>query len=122
MAQSVTLYNLLISCPGDVKDEVALVESAVDEFNELYADPLGITIKTRHWEKSSYAQSGGKPQVLLNEQFVNKCDAAVAIFWTRFGSPQMNIVREQKKKLKLCCNPENRYLCISLINLFRHQK
>ena len=30
---------------------------------------------------------GGKPQALLNEQFVNKCDAAVAIFWTRFGSP-----------------------------------
>ncbi len=87
MAQSVTLYNLLISCPGDVKDEVALVESAVDEFNELYADPLEITIKTRYWGKSSYAQSGGKPQVLLNAQFVNKCDAAVAIFWTRFGSP-----------------------------------
>jgi len=87
MAQNVTLYNLLISCPGDVKDEVALIESAVDEFNELYADPLGITIKTRHWSKSSYAQSGGKPQGLLNEQFVKKCDAAVAIFWTKFGSP-----------------------------------
>lgn len=87
MAQSVTLYNLLISCPGDVKNEVALIESAVDEFNELYADPLGITIKTRHWSKSSYAQSGGKPQALLNEQFINKCDAAVAIFWTKFGSP-----------------------------------
>lgn len=87
MAQNVTLYNLLISCPGDVENEVALVESAVNEFNELYADPLGITIKTRHWSKSSYAQSGGTPQALLNEQFVNKCDAAVAIFWTRFGSP-----------------------------------
>ena len=87
MSQNVTLYNLLISCPGDVKDEVILIESAVDEFNELYADPLGITIKTRHWSKSSYAQSGGKPQALLNEQFVNKCDAAIAIFWTKFGSP-----------------------------------
>ena len=87
MAQSVTLYNLLISCPGDVRDEVTLIEAAVDEFNELYADPLGITIKTRHWSKSSYAQSGGKPQALLNEQFINKCDAAVAIFWTKFGSP-----------------------------------
>lgn len=87
MAQNVTLYNLLVSCPGDIKDEVALIESAVDEFNELYADPLGITIRTRHWSKSSYAQSGGKPQALLNEQFVNRCDAAVAIFWTRFGSP-----------------------------------
>lgn len=87
MAQNVTLYNLLISCPSDVKAEVVLIETAVDEFNELYADPLGITIKTRHWSKSSYAQSGGKPQALLNEQFVNKCDAAVAIFWTKFGSP-----------------------------------
>ena len=87
MSQKVTLYNLLISCPGDVKEEIILIETAVDEFNELYAEPLGITIKTRHWSKSSYAQSGGKPQALLNEQFVNKCDAAVAIFWTRFGSP-----------------------------------
>ncbi len=87
MAQNVTLYNLLISCPSDVTEEVKLIESAVDEFNELYAEPLGITIKARHWSKSSYAQSGGKPQVLLNEQFVNKCDAAVAIFWTKFGSP-----------------------------------
>lgn len=87
MAQNVTLYNLLISCPGDVKDEVGLIETTVDEFNELYAETLGITIKTRHWSKSSYAQSGGKPQPLLNEQFVSKCDAAVAIFWTKFGSP-----------------------------------
>lgn len=87
MPQSVTLYNLLISCPGDVKYEVKIIESSVEEFNELYAEPLGITIKTRHWSKSSYAQSGGKPQALLNEQFVDKCDAAVAIFWTKFGSP-----------------------------------
>ena len=35
MAQNVTLYNLLISCPGDIKEEVALIESAVEEFNEL---------------------------------------------------------------------------------------
>ena len=51
MAQNVTLYNLLISCPGDIKEEVTLIESAVDEFNELYAETLGITIKTRHWSK-----------------------------------------------------------------------
>lgn len=87
MAQNVTLYNLLISCPGDIKVEVDLIETAVKEFNELYAEPLGITIKTNYWRKSSYAQSGGKPQELLNKQFINKCDAAVAIFWTRFGTP-----------------------------------
>lgn len=87
MAQNVTLYNLLISCPGDIKNEVDLIDSAVNEFNELFAEPLGITIKTRYWNKSSYAQSGGKPQKLLNKQFADNCDAAVAIFWTRFGTP-----------------------------------
>lgn len=87
MPQNVTLYTLLISCPGDVKEEISIIQSAVDEFNELYAEPLGITIQTKYWGKSSFAQSGGKPQALLNEQFVNKCDAAVAIFWTKFGSP-----------------------------------
>ncbi len=45
MAQNVTLYNLLISCPGDIKKEVTLIEAAVDEFNELYAENLGITIR-----------------------------------------------------------------------------
>ena len=63
-------YTDLISCPGDIKEEVTLIEAAVGEFNELYAETLGITIKTRHWSKSSYAQAGGKPQALLNEQFV----------------------------------------------------
>ena len=36
--------NLLISCPGDIGSEVSLIEEAVDEFNELFAEPLGITI------------------------------------------------------------------------------
>ena len=87
MPQNITLYNLLISCPGDVKKEIEIIKSAVEDFNQLYSESLGITIQTKHWSKNSYAQSGGKPQSLLNEQFVNKCDAAVAIFWTRFGTP-----------------------------------
>lgn len=87
MSKNVTMYDLLISCPGDIKDEISIIEDAVDKFNQQYAEPLEISIRTRHWSKSSYAQSGGKPQSLLNDQFVNDCDAAVAIFWTRFGTP-----------------------------------
>lgn len=87
MPQDVTLYKLLISCPGDVKDEIKIINEVVGEFNDMFSDTLGITILPKHWSKSSYPQSGGKPQALLNDQFVNGCDAAVAIFWTRFGSP-----------------------------------
>lgn len=87
MPKSVTRYDLLISCPGDITTEIQLINQAVDDFNERFSDALGISIRTRHWRKSSYAQSGSKPQKLLNKQFVEDCDAAVAILWTRFGTP-----------------------------------
>ena len=87
MPKSVIQYDLLISCPGDIKDEVNCIKEVVDQFNATFADSLGISIRTKHWSKNSYPQSGGKPQALLNEQFVNDCDAAIAIMWTRFGTP-----------------------------------
>lgn len=87
MPRNVIQYDLLISCPGDIKEELSLVTRAVDEFNNLFSDALGLSIRPKHWKTNSYAQSGGKPQELLNEQFVNDCDAAVALFWTRFGTP-----------------------------------
>ena len=87
MPQNVTQYDLLISCPGDVKKEVNIIKDAIEQFNELYSDSLNISIRPRYWKASSFPQSGGHAQNLLNNQFVNDCDAAVAIFWTRFGSP-----------------------------------
>ncbi len=87
MPRNVVQYDLLISCPGDVSSEIGIIEKAVSQFNVQFSDTLGISIRTKHWQKDSYAQSGGKPQALLNEQFVNDCDAAVAILWTRFGTP-----------------------------------
>lgn len=87
MPKNVTQYDLLISCPGDIKEEIEVINKTVQKFNDQFSDTLGISIRTRHWSKNSYPQSGGKPQALLNEQFVKNCDAAVALFWTRFGTP-----------------------------------
>ena len=87
MPKEIIQYDLLISCPGDITDEIKLIEDAVAQFNTQFSDVLGISVRTKHWRKDSYAQSGGKPQALLNEQFVYGCDAAVALLWTRFGTP-----------------------------------
>lgn len=87
MPKNITQYELLISCPGDVKEELQAIKRCVTRFNDLYSKALSINILPRHWSKSSYSQSGDKPQNILNEQFVDDCDAAVAIFWTRFGTP-----------------------------------
>ena len=87
MPKNIVQYDLLVSCPGDITSEISIIDDAVSQFNTQFSDALGISIRTKHWRKNSYAQSGGKPQALLNEQFVNDCDAAVAILWTRFGTP-----------------------------------
>lgn len=84
-------YDLLISCPGDITaSELSAVKEAVNDFNDAYEDVMGIKVRTRHWTKDSYAESGGKPQDLLNKQFVIDCDLTIALFWTRFGTPTDN--------------------------------
>lgn len=87
MAKTRTYYDLLISCPSDVKEELQLINEQVDNFNRMFGRINNISIDTKHWSKDSYPQSGGRPQELLNQQFVLDCDAAVAVFWTRFGTP-----------------------------------
>ncbi len=87
MPSTVTQYEILISCPGDIEGVIPLINSAVEKFNTQYSKVLSIRLSTNHWSYSSYNQSGGKAQDLLNKQFIHGCDAAIAIFWTRFGTP-----------------------------------
>lgn len=87
MPKRITQYELLISCPGDVKDEINIIHEVVSKFNSEFSNALEIMIQERHWSKDAYPATGDKPQAILNKQFVDDCDAAVAIFWTRFGTP-----------------------------------
>ena len=87
MPTNVTRYQLLISCPGDIKDEVQIIKDAVNKFNSSLTDTLDIMLQVRHWEKDARPESGAEAQKILNKQIVDNCDAAIAIFWTRFGTP-----------------------------------
>lgn len=82
------MYDLLLSCPGDAYGECyPAVKKAIERFN---ADPQinnSVIISLKHWSTDSYPQSGGQAQKLLNSQIVNDADIAIAIFWTRFGTP-----------------------------------
>lgn len=85
--KGVTIYDLLISCPGDVTDYLEIIKESVESFNRTFGNLNNIEVVTKHWSTNSYPESGDKPQELLNKQFVRDCDAAVAVFWTRFGTP-----------------------------------
>ncbi len=87
LAKQITQYDLLISCPFDVKKELEIIKETVESFNRMYGDINNVSINVKHWSTNSYPESGNHPQNLLNKQFVLDCDAAVAVFWTRFGTP-----------------------------------
>lgn len=82
-----TIYDLLLSCPGDVVDLKDIVKECVDDFNRLYGNLNNIKVELKHWSSDSFPQSGGKPQELLNQQFIHGCDACVALFANKFGTP-----------------------------------
>lgn len=63
-----------------------IIEDA-DRFSRTYGAFNNVAVMVRHWSMDSFPESGGTGQELLNEQFVRNCDAVVAVFWTRFGSP-----------------------------------
>lgn len=83
----VTVYDVLLSCPGDVTDLIDIVKECIDGFNKLYGKINNIKIELKHWSTDSYPQSGGAAQELLNKQFIHDCDACIALFGNRFGSP-----------------------------------
>lgn len=83
----ITAYDLLISFPGDVIEYLGAIRQSVENFNRVFGRINNIEVVTKHWTTDSYPQSGDKPQELLNKQLVRDCDAAVALFWTRFGTP-----------------------------------
>ena len=82
--EGVTIYDLLIT------GYLQLIKEAVDNFNKLYDSLNNIQVSIKHWSTDSFPESGDKPQELLNKQIVRECDAAVAIFWTRFGTATDN--------------------------------
>ena len=52
MPKNITQYNLLISCPGDITDEIKIIEEVVEKFNQQFTNSLGLSILSRHWSKS----------------------------------------------------------------------
>ncbi len=55
MARSgVTVYDLLISCPDDVTEEINIIKKVVETFNRTFGLPNDIRIEPKHWSRDSY--------------------------------------------------------------------
>ena len=86
----VTVYDMLLSCPGDVLDLKGTIDACVKSFNASIGEVNNIRIELKHWSTDSFSQFGDKPQNILNKQFIDDCDLCVALLGIRFGTPTDN--------------------------------
>lgn len=86
----VTVYDMLLSCPGDVLDLKDTIDACVKSFNASIGEINNVRIELKHWSTDSFSQFGDKPQNILNRQFIDDCDLCVALLGIRFGTPTDN--------------------------------
>jgi CheY-like chemotaxis protein len=86
MPKTATVYDALISCPGDVSPFVEILESAIGKFNNFYGRENDVVLRPISWKNNAFPKLGSHPQKILDRQIVDKSDFVVAVFWSRFGT------------------------------------
>jgi hypothetical protein len=79
--------QLMISCPGDIKEEIDSLRVIIEEINKTSGRQSGYYIECLNWTTDTYTQIGEDAQEVINSQLDTKCDIVVAIMWQRIGTP-----------------------------------
>ncbi|CAK8716487.1 hypothetical protein KKHLCK_05615 [Candidatus Electrothrix laxa] len=87
MAKKLTLLQVFVASPGDVKDERTLLDDVISEFNKTWGNRNGVTLDLLKWETDSHPSFGVDPQEVINNQIGDNYDVFIGIMWGRFGSP-----------------------------------
>lgn len=86
MLTGVSVYQILISCPSDVVEEIKIIEDVVQKFNDTIGLKLNLLLHRLHWSKNVIPQAGDQPQALMNKQIVDRADAVTGVFNNRIGT------------------------------------
>ena len=81
------IINCLIISPSDVVEERQAVVDTVELWNAQVGPSTNVLIHTVRWETHARPEMGDRPQAILNRQIVEDCDFAIAVFWSRLGTP-----------------------------------
>ncbi|MDO8894167.1 hypothetical protein [Nitrosomonas sp.] len=87
MSYEAKVFNVMIASPGDVLSERAIIREVLYEWNAVHSKARNIVLLPVGWETHSSPEMGDTPQNIINNQFLDKGDLLVAVFWTRIGTP-----------------------------------
>lgn len=86
MSYTAKAFNVMVASPGDVASERSIVRDVVYEWNAVHSARRSIVLLPIGWESHSSPEMGAKPQAIINNQVLDKCDLMVGVFWTRLGT------------------------------------
>lgn len=86
MAYQAQVVRVLIASPSDVTEERDAIEQALHRWNLEHAETTHTVLLPVRWETASSAESGDRPQAIVNKQIVDSADILVGVFWTRLGT------------------------------------
>lgn len=86
MSYEAKVYNVMIASPGDVASERNIIREMLYEWNAVHSRSRKIVLLPVGWESHSSPEMGKRPQEILNNQILDKCDLLVGVFWTRIGT------------------------------------
>ena len=81
-----SVVRVLIASPSDVSEQRDAAEAVMLRWNAEHAEANGILLMPVRWEQAATAESGDRPQSIVNRQIVDDSDVLVGIFWTRLGT------------------------------------
>ena len=79
-------FRVLIASPSDVRDEREVIAKAIHDWNARNAEEKGMVVLPVGWETHTAPETGRRPQAIINDQIVDKCDMLIGVFWTRLGT------------------------------------
>ena len=86
MTYQAETIRVLIASPGDLQYEREATKEVIQAWNDINSYEQKRVLLPVMWETHSAPMLGNHPQKIVNKQVVEKCDMAVALFWSRIGS------------------------------------
>jgi hypothetical protein len=80
------IYRVMIGSPSDLSEERQVAAAAVNEWNAQHADAEGVVLLPVMWETHATPTSAVRPQSVINDQLVDRCDILIGMFWTKLGT------------------------------------
>ena len=93
-------YDIMLSCPSDVRYEKKIFFEAVNKWNSNHVKNK-ITLIPKYWEKDCLPIAGKGSQKIINEGILKEADILVVVFRTRLGTPTKNSPSGTVEEIKL---------------------